>query len=214
MSHDDLNNLPPPMRESLLAEIDPGETLRWCGQPHPRRVATLTALPVLVLALFFGLFFGGMLLAMGYAARAELLGVPFWWGRPSAERPSWTSVWVSLTLGWLVLLASLVGPALLAWSEVRRARRTVYAVTDTRVFRLLVSREGRARVHAVEPGHPLSLSRHDLADGRGDIQLYPSSARSGFASMKLIGIADARSVERLIRSTFDPPGSAKEGGGI
>jgi hypothetical protein len=212
MTQDTPADLPPVLREALLAEIDPGETLRWCGQPDSARVAARTLAAAYVLALLFGGFFGGMALFAGYSTRAELLSLAA--GdetvRAWSENRSWSSVWFSLALGWTVIAAGLAGPPLLTWNEVRKARRTVYALTGTRVFTLLVGRAGRARVHSVEPGHPLSLSRTDHSDGRGDITLHSSAAAASRGpSMRLIGVADARHVERLIRATFDPPtGSA------
>lgn len=204
--------LPTPLREALLVEIDPAETLRWCGQPHARRLAMKnTYWGLLVMPL--GLFIGGMLILAAMSIWSELAGEPpAWWSMPNRpSRGDWPSVWASLTLGAAILLASIVGPPIALMVSLRRARRTVYALTTTRVLRLSLSARGLPRTLALEPSHPLSIARHATDANRGDILLYPSGAppsSRGMCQFALIGVADARRVERLIRATFEPPAPA------
>ncbi|MBC7773614.1 MAG: hypothetical protein H7210_14050 [Pyrinomonadaceae bacterium] len=203
--------LPPLLREALLAEIDPGETLRWCGRPLVSRVVNRELFPAMA-ACAAGLIFGGAFLLMAISTRAQLLGVEPIIPVAPERNSTWAGVWMSIGVGAGIVALSVVGPFAYVFSAGRRARRTVYALTGTRVFKLWLDGRARARVFAVEPGHPLSLSRHDLGDGVGDINLYPSQSRSSssrIALLQLIGVAQARKVERLIRATFDPAGGAR-----
>ncbi|MBX3359206.1 MAG: hypothetical protein KF745_12355 [Phycisphaeraceae bacterium] len=197
------SHLPAPLREALLAEIDPGETLRWCGQPSARRAFWTTAGPAAffcaVLSAFSVFLFVGSVLSW-----QQLHGIDplIQWSRPG-DRPTNSAVWWSASLGTFFTLFSLA-VALAPWYSARQARRTVYALTTTRVLKLEVKRPQRAILDALEPDHPLQIRRVDIGDGRGDVLLYPGGQR-GHARMTLTGITDARQVERLIRATFDPP---------
>lgn len=203
MSTDPAFHLPEAIRQALRAEIDPGESLRWCGMPLVSRM-TGRILPASVAIGVLGVFFGGAFLRLALSVRAQLLGVET---VPPGEHPSWEGVLLSIALGALLVLASVLGPIGSIVLTARRARRTVFAVTGTRVFKLWLDGRGRARTVVVEPSHPLSLSRHDLAGGRGDLHLYPRAVQPTsmpISLLPLIGIADVREVERLIRATFDP----------
>lgn len=98
-----------------------------------------------------------------------------------------------------------IGSAILSLPFIQsaRARRTVYALTPTRILTIRISRRGLPRVEALEPGHPLHLLRQDYSGGRGDIFVYPRD-RGTHATLTLTGIDNARAVERRIRATFDP----------
>jgi hypothetical protein len=99
--------------------------------------------------------------------------------------------------------AAAIGFLLLPWFEARRARRTVYALTGARVMRLTRNPDGRVATNVVEPGHPLAIARKEYADGSGDVLIYPMSGSR--AQLVLAATPRPREVERLIRSTFDPP---------
>jgi hypothetical protein len=110
----------------------------------------------------------------------------------------------------MLLMGAAVGALALAalanpWYAKARALRTVYAVTGTRVFILVRHASGRVRTDAVEPGHPLAISRREHADGSGDIVLHPLPR----PLLVLAAAPEPRAVERLVRATFDPPGQAR-----
>lgn len=97
------------------------------------------------------------------------------------------------------------------WIEIARARRTIFALTNTRVFILEMTTDGRANLTAFEPSHPLAISRVEHRGGTGTVALNlppydPGRAQSQTsASIVLVGVREPRVVERLIRQTFDPP---------
>lgn len=197
--------MPVRVRQALLREIDEDEVLRWAGQPSARAFAWRAVGAAVAGALFAW--------TMGLASV-----VPAWmtWievgeisGNDSARRAA-STVYVAIGLGAalaLIGLLSLMWP----WFAARRARRTVYAVTSTRVISLLVERAGTVRSSSVEPGHPLSISRRERSLGEGDVHLYPTAVQGRPGMLSLIAIRDAREVERVIRRTFDPPGAGSLG---
>jgi hypothetical protein len=200
MSADPTDALPRDLREAILAEIDPGETLRWCDRPRASRVFRSAILPALVLFLLLGAFGGGFI-ALGLSTWHELResGMP-----RTAQGDGMGTVFGTMVVGSLIVAGSLL-TLTIPWFSRQKALRTVYAVTDTRVLRLIRSRSGSVQLTAVEPGHPLSISRMEHRDGSGDIALYPSPANRKHAQLTLAATPRPREVERLIRTTFDPP---------
>ncbi len=203
---DPADHIPAHLREALRAEIDPGETLRWCGQPSPvRAFRRMVVLAVLGVISFGGI---GVLLVLG--ARSvwlELHGLePIIQWTSKGEQPRYTMVWI--TLGFASLMGvGVLCVACLPWWAAERARRTVFAVTSTRIITLEVN-EDRSLVRSLEPGHPLHIQRTDVGGSVGNITLYPHTGQrsgGGIGALSLIGVSEARQVERLIRATFDPP---------
>lgn len=183
------------MRDAVLAEIDPGESLRWCGQPLPSRMFR-RALPAAIFGFGFCGFFAGLCFVLAAHTWHDL-------SDPSSapiRKSGAADIGAMLVIGTLVLAVAL-GLLLSPWQAKARARRTAHGITNTRVFTLLRHTSGRVRVDAVEPGHPLAISRREHADGTGDIVLHPGPR----PLLLLAATPDPRSVERLIRATFDPP---------
>jgi hypothetical protein len=194
-----LDRLPAALRDSLLAEIDPGEELRWCGQPLPARLAKRAVPLGVVIFLLIG-FVAGACLGGGIQTWRELSDPAI--VRGARNNLSITGAVAIIAFGAILGLCALTALAAPLFARAK-ALRTVYALTNTRVFIVIRSRTGRIHTNAVEPGHPLSISRHEHPDGSGDILLYPGA--QGQARLVLAGTLDPRTVERLIRTTFDPP---------
>lgn len=200
-----MEHLPPELRAALELELDSSESLRWTGQPDPSRMFRIAAPLTAAIAVFFTFFGAGAVLASG-RTYMELQGlVPV-----SREKPGWLAI-VTLGIVGLAMLGGALGVAVQPFLERRRARRTVYAVTSTRVMCLRLSRTGRVQTNVVEPSHPLHLIRREHSGGIGTIYLYPRMQSSGGAisgaSLTLVGVQNPREVERTIRLTFDPPGT-------
>lgn len=203
---DTTDHIPAHLREPLLTEIDPGETLRWCGQPSPARAFRRR----MVLAGLSAFFFGAISTLFFFVARSiwqELHGLePIIPWTKDGQRPDYFAVWMSVAFATFMAVLA-VCCASLPWSAAREARRTVYAVTSTRILKLEIVR-GHARVRSLEPGHPLHIQRSDVGGSVGDIILHPHTGErsgGGIGALSLIGVSKARQVERLIRATFDPP---------
>lgn len=198
----------PELAAALSRELDPGETVRWSDRPDPRSAARHALKPALFAGFVFVMF---ATLVLGAAVSIwrdfHSLEIP-----PNGRPPTLTSVYMSTAVGVLLLAVaawSFLGPSRAAAA----ARRTIYALTPTRVVVLRLLRGGQTRIEAIEPGHPLHIHRTSGPDGRGDVLLYPPAVRTNMdrGSMVLQGVADARNVERMIRETFDPP-SGRSGG--
>ena len=193
--------LPPELREALDREIDPGESLRWCGQPDPRRIwigSLRGSVPVALACLVVG---GGF-----------AFGAVSVWREMHAAGDGGSIAAIVVTLGiaaFFLVLAALA--ARQPWSARAEALRTIFAVTNTRVFTLVLLEDGRVNLEAFEPSHPLGISRTEDKSGTGTIALNPGAQVPGARSpqrgaLVLVGVREPRVVERLIRQTFDPPG--------
>jgi hypothetical protein len=195
--------LPHELREALDREIDPGESLRWCGQPDPRRI-WMSVLPIFVA---FGTFITFFSMLLGYAGISTLLEVRA--AGPTVVVDARETSLVFITVAALLLLGA-AWVCRQPWLERAKALRTVFAVTNTRVFSLVLLKDGRVNLTAFEPSHPLAISRVEHKDGTGTISLNPRAQVPGGprpeASFVLVGVREPRTVERLIRQTFDPPG--------
>lgn len=194
------DRLPSELRDALLAELDPGETLRWCDQPLASRMGRLAIAPAIAISLMVG-FLSAMFIALGVQTWIELSDPAVAAARQRGE--GLTSAALIIAFGGATAIG---GVCALSWPLVvmRRARRTVYALTNTRVFSLVRSSRGTLSSIVCEPGHPLTMSRREHTDGTGDIALYPG-AQSPRVALRLAATPDPRTVERLIRTTFDPP---------
>lgn len=194
--------LPPELREALEGEVDPGERLRWCGQPDPRQIWIGLLRPCFIIGSVFASFSG----------LATFVAISPWLDGDAARRSGQEAppFWLCLSLS-LVALAVAGWVWGQPWVERFRAGRTVFAVTNTRVFVLEVRRDGRVNLHAFEPTHPLAISRVEHRGGSGTLWLnagtqVPGGGATPRAVLALDGVREPRIVERLIRQTFDPPG--------
>lgn len=199
-THANADSLPAPLRDAILAELDPGETLRWCGTPDPRRAAWRAGRAGLAFTVIAALL-GGMLLFGSWSTGRDLVAAG---ATRTSAGDTWVTVYVMGAIGLGVVFAGLAAPVGMGLAARRSASRTVYALTPTRIFSCEARPGGRATVTSVEPGHPLDIHRSDGADGRGDITLFPARSRSPGGMITLHGVADARAVERAIRATFNP----------
>jgi hypothetical protein len=195
-----LDALPRDLGDALRREIDPDETVRWVGQPSVWSFVLRTGVPGVLAGLGF-IGFGSMLMYPAWMTWREVGGM----SGNAGSQPAVGSVYAIVALGALLMAGGLWG-LLSPWRESRRARRTVYAVTSTRVLQITVSKSGVVTAAAVEPGHPLSISRKERSPSVGDVFLYPVAMQGQpRALLSLLGVREPREVERIIRRTFDPP---------
>jgi hypothetical protein len=192
-------HLPPHLREALLAEIDPGEELRWCARPSPE-AAFRRAIPQAVALAALGVCFGALMLYASWMTWREFQGL-----EPITRngRPTMFAVWAFVVFGCVMAVGGL-SFIIMPWSNAAAARRTIHALTSTRVLTITTKGPGRTTVTAIEPGHPLHITRHDLRSGLGTITIYPQSRPQNTGLITMLGIPNAREADRLIRATFDP----------
>ncbi len=171
-------------------ELQPGESLRWSGQPEPARMA-LKALPTALFAVPWTAF------------------VVFWiWGAAGGKMPDLSRLgWKELFPLWGVLflfvgLRMLLSPL---W-EYLRATRIVYGVTDRRAFILQAGSSKKVKSYAA--AELSSIERKEKTDGSGDLLFGRPDAEqarrmrsTNFGMMipqGFIGIRDLRMVEQLL----------------
>lgn len=204
----ELTTLTESLRSALAREIDPNESVRWCGQPAPQAMLRRALAPA-ILGFVTLLAFGCIFTSLSISTWRELNGLePL---LATNGRPSYSAVYILGLMGIAALLTSII-VAHSPWRARAAARRTVYAVTTTRILELVLSSnapDATTRTQAIEPGHPLHIQRTTRADSRGDILLYPRTNNQ--AQLTLVGVTNAREVERIIRTTFDPPGPRSPG---
>ena len=189
-SYDRNFSLPGELAELLDAELQDGEHVVWLGQPIPERFAKGA----------------GCLVAFGAVWTAATLGGGLFWliiliiARHSGDGIP--------TLFFVFPLASvpfaLIGVAILLVPRQmrRRAKRTVYALTDQRAILIEAGRSTAVRSFGPESFAGVEVRQN--VDGSGDVvfesdaprdaRVYWSSFRGGF-----VAVPDVREVAELVR---------------
>lgn len=173
---------PPDPLATARAEIAPRETLIWADRPMPRPLRIWPMMLFGMLVFGFALFWTAQAWQAGGAI--AIFGLPF--------------------LG--------IGAALLAapWWGPKRARHTVYAISDQR---LLIIRGWPARVvQSFAPQDFGRLERHEREDGSGDLVFLEEHVpqvvggrryarrRRRRRRIGFFGIAEVRRVEAAVRA--------------
>lgn len=188
-------NLTPTLYEAVWRELPRAggsstgnggsETVLWAGQPDARRITT-SALPILLFGIPWTLF---SLVWMGLAAQASGLfatfGLPF------------------VVIGGVMLAAP--------WLAGKRARQTVYVLTNCRILFITTGSKG-TEVKTYVPRDPSDIERNERANGSGDLVFFRRETRDSDGDRSVeeigfIGIPDVRVVERLLTDTFFAPHS-------
>lgn len=178
----DLWQLPERLRNLVEAELESGETISWVGQPSGGRFC-LQSLPILLFAIpwtAFALFW--MIAAAGFRIPNfqqggdffPLFGVPF--------------VLIGLTM--------LSTPY---WSA-RRARRTVYVVTDRRA--IIFDGGWGTTIRSFMPGMLRDLQRKQFRDGSGNVIFergFSTGKNRTTPDVGFLAIRDVQAVEQLVR---------------
>ena len=182
---DDVWAIPRHLRDMVDREMDQGERLVWAGQPNARRFV-LRALPIMLFAIPWTAF------AIFWMWGASGFGEP-------SELPRGFSLFPLFGLPFVLIgLAMLSSPL---WA-IRKARRTVYAVTDRRAILFLGGRG--TTIRSFGPDRMGGLRRKQRADGSGDILFEPTlpfhaGAHPRMAGGGFFGIANVKEVESLLR---------------
>ena len=184
-------SLPHKLRQAVEGELADGERLHWWAQPRPRRLA-IKALPLVLFGIpwtAFALFwmwgasgFGQSDGMDGPASYFFLFGVPF----------------VMIGIGMLT------SPLWMA----RKARRTVYAISDWRAIIFEPGMWGSMNVRSFRPVKLTDLERKQRSDGSGDIifQRDVSVDSEGHRRTKeigFVGIDDVKGVETVLKTLVE-----------
>ena len=161
----DVIRLPGELRRALERELEPGERIRWAGQPDWRAEWGTTAAIGL-----FGLGWSAIAIIFTVQMMLATLGlIPFKFdGKPASQ-------WVAAAfLPFLIPFLAIGGWTLWwPWRTVSGAGRKVHAVTDRRLITVEAGRRTSSRA-SVE-SHPLSavnfVRRKDRAGGTGTLEV-------------------------------------------
>lgn len=180
-------SLPPPLRDAVSREVDVNERIDWIGQPKP-----IFFTPSAVAAFLF---------AIPWTAFALFWTAAAGWGTMSSHHGS--GPWILFPLFGvpfiLIGLAMLMSPL---WAH-RKARNTVYVITDRRAISIEGSRSRTIRSYM--PSHLQDLHRTERSNGYGDVIISRRtwSDSDGDRRSEEIGflrINDAQDVERKLKA--------------
>ena len=180
-----LSSLPLELQQRLRAELKPGETITWAGQPDPERYMKsgfklwFFFIPWTAFALFWMAGASGFRLPRfddGFSF-FPLFGLPF-------------------------LLIGIGGLSSPLWLR-RRAHSIVYAITDQRA--LTIEGAKSITVKSFPAAELGSVERVQHPDGSGDLILHCEQYRDSDGDKRtrqsgFFAISDVRSVERLVQA--------------
>jgi hypothetical protein len=192
-------NLTHDQQAQIESELKPGESIVWLGQPKANRFAWQT-LPIVLFGIpwtAFALFWT----AMAFVGTRKMKGddamsTGFRWFFPLFGPPF-------VLIGWGMLSAPF-------WAK-RKARRTIYAITDRRA----ISFEGGqgTTVRSYAPDQLGELERKENRDGSGNVIIRRVSWRDGDGDshrswVGFFAVPNVREVEALLNAL-----ASKTGGG-
>jgi hypothetical protein len=189
--------------ESLRRQLATGERVVWIGQPDPRQLSAATKRLMIPIGAVVAI---PLLLLMLPALRLATMSH----ARTPFPDPLFALIFAFVAIA-AAVFAALVPVALRAKTAESR-RRTLYALTDRRVLRVVRHRHGED-VTALELSAIPAVSMRTRADGGGTIAFgsggaMPQAAavqalelygRAGIGPMAFVGIPDAAKVADLVR---------------
>jgi hypothetical protein len=197
--------LPAELSARVDGELAKGERVIWTGQPiawrfvWPSLFIVLFGIPWTAFAIFWMAIAGGIS------------------GHVPEQAPDFFSLFRFFPLFGIPFV--LIGLAMLSapyWA-LRKARRTVYAITDRRVLLIEGGLLGSVRVRSIEPERLNDVTRTQYADGSGNLILqrqYQGNAQNRGAQFLNIGfyaIPDVKHVEDLVRELASKAAPADDG---
>jgi hypothetical protein len=187
------------LKHLVAPELDAGETILWIDKPSPLRMAAKPKGCFL-----FALVCTGAVVYFSVLNRTDFSG-----GAGGSAEPrgfSFVSLIPILIFGVLVALTNLLFPLL----EYLKARRTVYSITNKRI---LVLETGRSRkVQSYSRDDIGDIARAEHRDGSGDLTFAKkvhndSDGDRRTEEIKLVGIPEVQTVEKLVRDVFKGDGT-------
>jgi len=179
--------LPERLQTLLQSELQPHERILWSGQPDPSRMARKNIVPFLVGLGFFTLPTIALVSSLNKGEfdvfSADVIAAALFFA-------------VFGAIGLLTMFSPLW-----AW---RIARKTIYAITSSRVLILKVKPFTSAYDVIVHDRADLySVSRKQRANGSGDLLLDGHQGANIIDNHSFIGIPDVRNVERILTTMRD-----------
>lgn len=145
----DLMKMPPELQQRVTRELQPGEVVRWAAQPNSSRMM----MQGFALWLFF----------IPWTAFSV-----FWiWGAAGFRLPDFSSPFSLFPLFGLPFLLIGIGGLLSPLWVQRRARHTVYVVSNQRAF--MLSGWRNITMTSWQPAQLTQITRTERPDGSGDL---------------------------------------------
>jgi hypothetical protein len=197
-SGDELGGHPSPdevIKSLLASSLAPGETVVWSGRPQPGSIAR-RALPKALFGLAFVAFtlfwMAGVVSGKGNNWDKGKIVAPF--ASHNVAIAALAGLWM-LPPGFYML-----SWPLWAW---RRARRTLYALTDRRAIVLEVGSRGRHRTSSFTTETVALMQCDEHGEGKGDLLFQNRKTWvSQSEAVGFLGIERVREVEALVRKTL------------
>jgi len=185
--------LPPELRRRVDAELASGERVVWLGQPVPWLFAREGWMSVVI-----GIVWTGFVLYWMAGAAGMVEG-----------RPRQPNGWEQTLLPLWGIPFFLIGFYLLTmpyWLA-RKARRTIYALTDRRAIVWEVASWGKTTVRSFTPDRLLSMTRRARGGGgRGDLIFEQFLERNGSGTTTIrrgfMAIEHLKDADDLVRQTL------------
>jgi hypothetical protein len=184
----DFTSVPAPLRNKVEMELRSGERIVWSAQPIPQRFSR-GSWPIVV----FGI---------PWTAFAVFWVVAAGWGTSRGSMPGPFKLFPLFGVPFVLIgIGMLTAPI---WMK-RKARRTVYMITDQRAVILSEGLRGRTRVESYAPEQLQSIMREQNADGSGDIIFVTRDWRDSDGDRRtqrigFVGVPDVKAVEEHIRA--------------
>lgn len=182
------------LQSRLTPELEPGEEVRWAGQPAPL-ASMASALPALV----FGIAWSGFMVNF-------MVG---WYGVPMHDVSGPGGLFgfhgILASLFFIPFIAIGIGMLVSPLLAYLAARATVYGITDRRV--LIVKFGYGRRVQSFGKADISKIERTERANGSGNLAFAQESYRDSdgdrrIRDVRFLGIPEVRGVERILRETF------------
>ncbi len=179
-----LIDLPPELHSVVEDELEVGESVHWSAQPRPGRLV-LATLPVFLFAIPWTAF------AVFWICAAS------GWRFPTLKGPA--GLFPLFGLPFVLIGCAMLSSPL--WA-LRKARRTLYIITDRRA--ILFEGGWSTTVRSYGPERLTDITRRQRADGSGDIILETQSwcdrrGRSRSTCVGFMGIENVKDVDTMLR---------------
>lgn len=187
-----LTNIPEPLRSLTQKELRPGEIVRYAAQPDPPRAG----LPAF-------LIWGFAIPWNAFSFTFFSIGLWMVYDLVMGAGPQKNEQWFVLLVPVFSLPFVAVGLGMLGapfWM-MRVARRTVFVITDRRIFSLCSGRS--TKVVSCDPARIQTITRKECPDGSGTLKLVTGGYRDTDGdrhtnSFDLPAIPQAAEAQRLI----------------